>query len=350
MASGMPSSREHTSAIAAELPSVSVNNGLAARARVTNRLPASDAATAPAVPSSGRPSGGTGKTYSPGTSRRSLLVVTMRTWWHCSASMTTTRPAGPSTCSQLSSTISSSRSASARTTPAIGFVASRSGTPSPSATEAGTSAGSVREASSTSRAPSPNRPAASVAARSASRVLPHPPGPVNVTTRAVRRPSRTAAICGPRPTSELTSAGNPERRSSSGFVCPPARISSPTTWPRTSYDRHGREIHPSADAGGNGNRESFLTGTSPIRQDPMNRTLASADTAHYYQWPAQLSTQPATPPGPVAAGPPATTAGPAASGPAGPDPGRAACPPGSGPALAGPDPNARSSPMPAPYP
>ena len=25
----------------------------------------------------------------------------------------------------------------------------------------------------------------------------------------------------------------------------------------------------------------------------MNRTLASADTAHYYQWPAQLSTLPA---------------------------------------------------------
>ena len=74
----------------------------------------------------------------------------------------------------------------------------------------------------------------------------------------------------------------------------------------------------------------------------MNRTLASADTAHYYQRPAQLSTLPATPPGPVAAGPPATTAGPAASGPAGPDPGRAACPPGSGPAVAGSDPNARA--------
>ena len=63
----------------------------------------------------------------------------------------------------------------------------------------------------------------------------------------------------------------------------------------------------------------------------MNRTPAPADTAHYYQRPAQLSTLPATPPGPVAAGPPATTAGPAASGPAGPDPARAACPPGSRP-------------------
>ena len=39
-----------------------------------------------------------------------------------------------------------------------------------------------------------------------------------------------------------------------------------------------------------GTASLFLTGTSQIRQDPMNRTLASADTAHYYQRPAQLST------------------------------------------------------------
>jgi hypothetical protein len=39
-----------------------------------------------------------------------------------------------------------------------------------------------------------------------------PAGPVSVTIRAVWRRSSTAAICGPRPTSELTSAGNPEGR------------------------------------------------------------------------------------------------------------------------------------------
>ena len=114
MASGMPSSREHTSAIAPALPAVSANPGLAARAQVTNRAPAFDAATAPPEPSSGSSSGGTGKTNSPGTSRRSLLVVRMRTRRHCPASMTTTRPTDARTCSQLSSTISSSRSASAR--------------------------------------------------------------------------------------------------------------------------------------------------------------------------------------------------------------------------------------------
>ena len=65
-----------------------------------------------------------------------------------------------------------------------------------------------------------------------------------------------------------------------------------------------------------GTASLFLTGTTPIRQDPMNRTLASADTAHYYQWPAQLSTLPLQP---------------TASVPVVPDPGRAACPPGSRP-------------------
>jgi hypothetical protein len=41
---------------------------------------------------------------------------------------------------------------------------------------------------------------------------------------------------------------------------------------------------------GNGNRESFLTGTPPIREDPMNRTLAPADIDHYDPRLAALST------------------------------------------------------------
>ena len=250
----MPSSRKHTSAIAAESPAVSANAGLAARARATNRLPASDAATARAEPSSGSPSGGTGKTNSPGTSRRSRLVAMTRTRGHCPASTTTSRAAAPRTCSQLSSTISSSRPASARTTPATGSAASRSGTPSASATAAGTSAASVSEASSTSRAPSSKPPAASVAARSASRVLPHPPGPVSVTTRAARRPSRTAASCGPRPTSELTSAGSPECHSTPRSV-------TITPGPGITYDPLGRDIPRPADAdGGRGHACSFSTG------------------------------------------------------------------------------------------
>jgi hypothetical protein len=104
-----------------------------------------------------------------------LLVARMRTQRHRPASMTTAL-ADPGTCSQLSGTISSSQSASACTTPAVGFAASRSGTPRASATDAEPARDRSGRPSSTSRAPSPNRSAASVAARSASRVLPHLPG------------------------------------------------------------------------------------------------------------------------------------------------------------------------------
>ena len=68
-----------TRATAAELSADSSKAGLAAPARAVNSAPASDAATAAAEPSAGSPSGGTGKTSSPGTSRRSLLVARMRT-------------------------------------------------------------------------------------------------------------------------------------------------------------------------------------------------------------------------------------------------------------------------------
>ena len=153
---------------------------------------------------------------------------------HCPASMTTTRLTDPRTCSQLSSTISSSRPASARTMPAIGLVASRSGTPSASATAAGTSAASVCGASSTSRAPSSKPPLASVATRSASRVLPQPPGPVNVTTRAARRPSRTAAISGPRPPASSPRRASPD--AVAGDVTSAHLPSKPAGRQHTSYD------------------------------------------------------------------------------------------------------------------
>jgi hypothetical protein len=62
------------------------------------------------------------------------------------------------------------------------------------------------------------------------------------------------------------------------------------TRPAALYDLAGPEIPPSADAPANGNREPFL-GTSPIREDPMNR--ASRQPApHYDPWLAELSTPP----------------------------------------------------------
>ena len=99
-----------------------------------------------------------------GTSRRSLLVVRMRTpAWHCSASATTRLAVACRTCSQLSSTTSTSRSASAATRSAVRLLARRSGISRASATEAGTRAGSASDASSISRAPSSKPASASVA-------------------------------------------------------------------------------------------------------------------------------------------------------------------------------------------
>ena len=113
------------------------------------------------------------------------------------------------------------RPASARTSPAAGVGASRSDTPRACATLAGTRPGSVRRAQFDQPGAVPEAGLASAATRSASRVLPHPPGPVSVTTRPPRSRSRTAAISGPRPTSELTSAGNPGCCCGIRAVCTP---------------------------------------------------------------------------------------------------------------------------------
>ncbi len=68
--------------------------------------------------------------------------------------------------------------------------------PSASSTAYATSAGSVTGASGTNHAATSSRPAASVA----SRVLPTPPGPVSVTSRAARRFFSTRDTSSSRPT------------------------------------------------------------------------------------------------------------------------------------------------------
>src|SRR6266567_1692316 len=86
--------------------------------------------------------------------------------------------------------------------------ASCSGSPRQVATVCGSRSGSCSPPSSTRHTPSANRPPARAAARSATRVLPTPPGPVTVTSRAVlSNPSSTASSRW-RPTNPVTSAGN----------------------------------------------------------------------------------------------------------------------------------------------
>src|SRR5680860_324803 len=72
-----------------------------------------------------------------------------------------------------------------------------------------TSPGSLTPCKSTQQAPSENRDATSRATSTASRVLPQPPEPVNVTTRASATRSATFALSRSLPTNAATRAGSP---------------------------------------------------------------------------------------------------------------------------------------------
>ena len=82
-----------------------------------------------------------------------------------------------------------------------------SGSPSARATVTGTSSGSVIGARSTYHTPSPNSPASWAATWIASRVLPTPPAPVNVTSRFSASSSRTWVSCASRPTKLVSCTG-----------------------------------------------------------------------------------------------------------------------------------------------
>ena len=87
--------------------------------------------------------------------------------------------------------------------------------PSVAATMAATRSGSTREARGTKTMPSGKASASSPATRSASLVLPIPPGPVRVSrwTSSRRRSAVTAAISRCRPTNEVACVGRPGRDS-----------------------------------------------------------------------------------------------------------------------------------------
>ena len=125
--------------------------------------------------------------------------------------------AAPSmTCSQLSRTSSAGRDCRAAT---IDWVRVRPGrssvTRSVSATARGTSLDEAMSASSTSHAPHRWSTSARCAAASASRVLPIPPGPTNVTTGDRARASATASRSVSRPMSRPDRSGRFPRRPSS---------------------------------------------------------------------------------------------------------------------------------------
>jgi hypothetical protein len=112
------------------------------------------------------------------------LVVRIRRSGHLSSSVFASTAQASRTCSQLSNTNSSRRSASRSQSAASDEPVACSWSPRAATTDCPTRPSSFTFASSTSHTPSVNARRTSAAARTANRVLPTPPTPVSVTSRA----------------------------------------------------------------------------------------------------------------------------------------------------------------------
>ncbi len=217
MPSGMPSSARHSLATDAVLSLVSVKPGRAPAARAANRRTASWAASsAPRAPSGGRSSGGTRQTVSPRTRSGSRLVAMIRSHGHRASSSCTSVAQSLTWCSQVSriSSLCRDRSASASVcasgTPCssrIPIVVATCWAVCPCQSASSTSQASSRACSFASEGPAPGSsapecsvlPITSRASRTASRVLPIPPGPLRVSARTSLRSLASSARSRSRP-------------------------------------------------------------------------------------------------------------------------------------------------------
>ena len=216
IASGTPSRRRQISATAAALPSVRAKPGRTARARATNSATAGDAISSssgtlagPTGTLAGSGSGGTGYSRSACSPSTVRLVATITTPGQRASSAPRSR-AAPITCSRLSRMSSQASSLSRSARASSGEHVPASSAPTARATPANTSPGWVTAASGTNAVPDPKRSASRSPTATASRVLPTPPGPVNVTNRTPGRASRPASspMACSRPTSEVVPAGS----------------------------------------------------------------------------------------------------------------------------------------------
>ena len=157
--------------------------------------------------SRGSSSGGTGTTYSPGTCSGSRLVMITRTSGAARRTSRTSWAAGSSRCSQLSMRSRSRRSRRCGSRISIGLAPAWSLRSSAASTALFTRAASLTSPSSTNHAPSAKLRANSVPTRMASRVLPTPPGPTRLTTRAVASFCLISPSSRRRPTKVVASAG-----------------------------------------------------------------------------------------------------------------------------------------------
>ena len=211
MASGRPSSRWQMVSTAAAFSSVTRNDGRTSCARCSNSLTASELASADAVgagPPSGSDSGGTCQLSSPSTPRASRLVASTTRAGQAASRYSARLAAASARCSQLSSTTSTGWSATCLAIASTGSCPGVSGTPSWVATAWPTMAGSSIWASATQQAPAGKDASAVLAAASASRVFPVPPGPVRVISRLRRRACTMSSSSLSRPTSGVSRTGS----------------------------------------------------------------------------------------------------------------------------------------------
>ena len=145
--------------------------------------------------------------------------------------------AASTTCSQLSKISSRVLLSDADATLSAKLVFGCRVTPSTAATASGMAPGSPTEASSITHTPSGKSARADAATARASRVLPTPPTPVNVTSRCSRSAARTCAISWSRPmrppggTRRLPTARSAVRSAGKSSLKPVARTWNSWTGP-----------------------------------------------------------------------------------------------------------------------
>ena len=212
-ASGTPSSRMQSSAMARRLPSSRAKSAWAAVARATNSCTAGTAARSANgwSASLGTGNGGTDHTSSAAMPSGSRLVARTCTCGHHCSTRSTSSLAVSITCSQLSSTRRRRRGASTSTIESASERCGRCCTSSAAATAAVTAPSSRTGPSSTRRTPSANVGATVFANRRARRVLPTPPGPNRVRMRPVASSRSTSSRSSSRPTRGVVSAGRSRR-------------------------------------------------------------------------------------------------------------------------------------------
>ncbi len=200
-ASGSPSSRRHSSATAGALPSLSPKSGRRSRARSTKSVIASDTV-----------SGGTGKHCSPCSRSGSRLVASTWSRGHAATSSPSSGLASR-TCSTLSATRSAAGPPRRRTSASSSRSPGCTATCTARARALGTLAAPATLARYATWTPPGNLSASARAASTATRVLPTPPGPVNVTNRLSPTTAASAASSRSRPTVAVAGGGGPSRAS-----------------------------------------------------------------------------------------------------------------------------------------